>query len=52
MSAIAVGVLAGCSSSSSPASGADYSHLSSDPNSAKGSGGFVYAPGNPVARWR
>jgi uncharacterized protein YecT (DUF1311 family) len=30
----------------------DYSHLSSDPNAAKGSGGFVYAPGNPVARWR
>ena len=30
----------------------DYSHLSSDPNSAKGSGGFVYAPGNPVALWR
>ena len=29
----------------------DYSHLSSDPNSAKGTGGFVYAPGNPVARW-
>lgn len=30
----------------------DYSRLSSDPNAAKGSGGFVYAPGNPVARWR
>jgi len=30
----------------------DYSQLSSDPNAAKGSGGFVYAPGNPVARWR
>jgi hypothetical protein len=30
----------------------DYSHLSSDPNSAKGSGGFVYAPGSPVALWR
>ena len=30
----------------------DYSHLSSDPNSAEGTGGFVYAPGNPVARWR
>ena len=29
----------------------DYSHLSSDPNSAMGTGGFVYAPGNPVARW-
>ena len=37
MSAIAAGVLV------------DYSHLSSDPNAAKGSGGFVYAPGNPVA---
>ena len=30
----------------------DYSHLSSDPNSAKGTGGFVYAPGSPVAVWR
>jgi uncharacterized protein YecT (DUF1311 family) len=30
----------------------DYSHLGSDPNAAKGSGGFVYAPGNPVALWR
>jgi uncharacterized protein YecT (DUF1311 family) len=30
----------------------DYSHLSSDPNAAASSGGFVYAPGNPVARWR
>jgi uncharacterized protein YecT (DUF1311 family) len=30
----------------------DYSHLGSDPNAAKGSGAFVYAPGNPVARWR
>jgi uncharacterized protein YecT (DUF1311 family) len=30
----------------------DYSHLSSDPNAAKGSGGFVYAPGGPVALWR
>jgi uncharacterized protein YecT (DUF1311 family) len=29
----------------------DYSHLSSDPNSAKGTGGFAYAPGNPVAVW-
>ena len=29
----------------------DYSHLSADPNSAKGAGGFVYAPGNPVALW-
>jgi len=32
--------------------GVDYSHLGSDPNAAKGSGGFVYAPGNPVALWR
>ena len=30
----------------------DYSHLGSDPNAAKGSGGFVYAPGSPVALWR
>lgn len=30
----------------------DYSHLSSDPNQAKGTGGFVYAPVNPVAVWR
>jgi uncharacterized protein YecT (DUF1311 family) len=30
----------------------DYSHLSTDPSAAKGSGGFVYAPGNPVALWR
>ena len=32
--------------------GIDYSHLSADPNSAKGSGGWVYAPGAPVAIWR
>ena len=32
--------------------GFDYSHLSSDPNSAKGAGGYVYAPGAPVAVWR
>lgn len=30
----------------------DYSHLRSDPNTAKGSGGWVYAPGSPVAVWR
>jgi uncharacterized protein YecT (DUF1311 family) len=30
----------------------DYSHLSSDPSAANGSGGFVYAPGNAVALWR
>jgi uncharacterized protein YecT (DUF1311 family) len=32
--------------------GFDYSHLSSDPNSAKGAGGYVYAPGAPAAVWR
>jgi uncharacterized protein YecT (DUF1311 family) len=30
----------------------DYSHLRSDPNANKGSGGWVYAPGTPVAVWR
>lgn len=30
----------------------DYPHLNSDPNQAKGTGGFVYAPVNPVAVWR
>ena len=30
----------------------DYSHLSSDPNQAKGNGGYVYAPGTPAAVWR
>jgi len=30
----------------------DYSHMGSDPNGTKGTGGFVYAPGNPVAVWR
>jgi len=30
----------------------DYSTLQSDPNEAKGTGGWVYAPGNPVAVWR
>jgi len=32
--------------------GIDYSKLSSDPNKAKGSGGYVYVPGTPVAIWR
>jgi uncharacterized protein YecT (DUF1311 family) len=32
--------------------GFDYSHLTSDPNSAKGTGGYVYAPGAPAAVWR
>lgn len=30
----------------------DYTHLSADPNAAKGAGGYVYAPGTPVAIWR
>jgi uncharacterized protein YecT (DUF1311 family) len=30
----------------------DYSTLTKDPNSAKGAGGFVYAPGTPVAIWK
>jgi uncharacterized protein YecT (DUF1311 family) len=30
----------------------DYSRLSKDPNAAKGTGGYVYAPGTPVAIWR
>jgi uncharacterized protein YecT (DUF1311 family) len=30
----------------------DYSHLSADPNFAKGAGGYVYAPGVPVAIWQ
>jgi len=30
----------------------DYSHMSADPNAAKGGGGWVYAPGTPVAVWR
>jgi uncharacterized protein YecT (DUF1311 family) len=30
----------------------DYSHLSSDPNQAKGAGGYVYAPGAPAVVWR
>jgi uncharacterized protein YecT (DUF1311 family) len=32
--------------------GFDYSHLTSDPNQAKGNGGYVYAPGAPAAVWR
>lgn len=32
--------------------GIDYSKLSGDPNATKGSGGYVYAPGAPVAVWR
>jgi uncharacterized protein YecT (DUF1311 family) len=30
----------------------DYSKLSADPNAGKGHGGWVYAPGTPVAVWR
>lgn len=30
----------------------DYSHLSADPYSGKGTGGWVYAPGAPAAVWR
>ncbi len=30
----------------------DYSHLSADPYSGKRAGGWVYAPGTPVAVWR
>ena len=30
----------------------DYSHLSADPNAAKGAGGYVYVPGVPAAIWR
>jgi uncharacterized protein YecT (DUF1311 family) len=32
--------------------GIDYSTLPHDPNEAKGTGGYVYAPGAPVAVWR
>ncbi len=32
--------------------GIDYSALAHDPGKAKGSGGFVYAPGTPAAVWR
>ena len=31
--------------------GIDYSKLSQDPNATKGTGGYVYAPGTPVAIW-
>jgi uncharacterized protein YecT (DUF1311 family) len=30
----------------------DYSHLSSDPNAAKGTGGYAYVPGVPAAVWK
>jgi uncharacterized protein YecT (DUF1311 family) len=30
----------------------DYSHLSADPNAAKGTGGYEYVPGAPVAIWK
>jgi hypothetical protein len=30
----------------------DYSHLSADPHARQGTGGWVYAPGTPVAVWR
>jgi hypothetical protein len=29
----------------------DYSQLSKDPNGTKNGGGYVYAPGDPVAEW-
>jgi hypothetical protein len=29
----------------------DYSTLSKDPNAGKGGGGYLYAPGTPVAVW-
>jgi uncharacterized protein YecT (DUF1311 family) len=32
--------------------GIDYSKLSKDPNASKGSGGYVYVPGAPVAIWQ
>jgi len=32
--------------------GIDYSHLSADPYHRKSTGGWVYAPGTPVAVWR
>jgi len=32
--------------------GIDYSKLSKDPNASKGSGGYVYVPGTPVAVWQ
>lgn len=30
----------------------DYPHLSADPNATKGAGGYLYAPGVPVAAWQ
>ncbi len=30
----------------------DYRHLPADPNASKSTGGWVYAPGSPVAVWR
>ncbi len=30
----------------------DYRHLAADPDASKGTGGWVYAPGSPVAVWR
>ena len=32
--------------------GIDYSQLAHDPNAKKGSGGYVYVPGTPVAIWQ
>jgi uncharacterized protein YecT (DUF1311 family) len=32
--------------------GIDYSRLRQDPNEIKGTGGYVYAPGSPVASWQ
>jgi len=32
--------------------GIDYSKLAHDPNAKKGSGGYVYVPGTPVAIWQ
>jgi uncharacterized protein YecT (DUF1311 family) len=32
--------------------GVDYSRLRQDPNEIKGTGGYVYAPGGPVAIWQ
>ena len=32
--------------------GIDYSLLRQDPNEIKGTGGYVYAPGSPVASWQ
>ena len=32
--------------------GIDYTHLSADPNTSMGNGGYVYVPGTPVAIWQ